>query len=315
VEWVVTGFVDPTPQRAVRHPEAAARFAKGVRDARASRVAAARAALELDASGHFVFEGCASFGEYGERHGVSASEAWRLLALGWALEKWPDLEQKLLDGRVPEEAAARMGRLAKDPRLLHPGDDWLAWAEGEPERAFRRRVDQRIEEVRRQGAPTVEKTFYVSRKGADDFERARVLASRKAGRVLTEGEALEAVSDHYLGDFDPLRRKAGKRRMADTATLPNRRDLPAAVALALAKQNGDVCAVPFCGNRIFLENSHRKAHAEGGSREVENLDRLCGDHHDLYHRGELRIEGTTDRPVFLTADGKPLCARVGLAPT
>jgi hypothetical protein len=306
----VLSLVDPTPQRAERDPGAAAAFDKNMRDGRACRIAAARAALVIDRKGHFVYEGCASFGEYGERHGVSASEAWKVLALGLALEKWPDIEEELLAGRVREEAASRMGMLVKHPLALKEGDDWLAWAKGEPASAFRRRVRERIETVQRKGAPTVEKTFYVSEKGAEDFERARVLASRKAKRVLTEGEALEEVVDHYLRSFDPLRKREGKRRMPDTATLPHRRDLPAAVELALAKQNGDVCAVPYCQNKIFLENSHRKAHCEGGSREKRNLDRICDDHHDMYHRGELLIEGPTDAPTFKSGDGRPIGAKV-----
>jgi hypothetical protein len=296
-------------QRAVRDDAAAQAFQERMRQGRVCRIAAARAALEIDRKGHVVYEGCASFGEFAQRRGVAPSEAWAILALGHALERWPDLEAEIVEGRVPEAHACRMGTLAKGAAFVRPADEWVAWARGEPEKAFARRVKQRIEEVRARGAPTVEKTFYVSEPGAQAFERARTLASRKAARVLTEGEALEAVSDHYLESFDPLRRKPGARRMPDTSALPDRRDLPAEVARAVMARDGDACAVPFCTNRVFLENSHRVAHAAGGSRERRNLDRICPSHHDLYERGRIRIAGTTESPVFLHADGTPLDAR------
>jgi hypothetical protein len=78
-------------------------------------------------------------------------------------------------------------------------------------------------------------------------------------------------------------------------------------------RNGDRCAVPFCTNEVFLENAHRVAHCDGGCREAHNIDRICPPHHDLWHLGRLRIEGTTESPVFLTVDGKPLDARTGFA--
>jgi hypothetical protein len=81
------------------------------------------------------------------------------------------------------------------------------------------------------------------------------------------------------------------------------------------ERNGDRCAVPFCKNEIFLEKSHRKAHREGGSRERTNIDNICLPHHRMYGRGELLIEGTTENPVFLTADRRPLDARTGFLGT
>jgi hypothetical protein len=308
-------FRGSATQKAVRDDATAASYVDHLRNGRANRIAAARDAVVLDRKGHFVYEGCASFAEFGERRGGSSSEAAMVLALGYALERWPELEAALLDGTVSEASASRMGMLAKRPHLLREDDEWVAWARGESEKAFARRVRERREEGRTGGKPVVERTFYVTTKGASRFDEARKLASRKAERVLTEGEALETISDHYLDCFDLRRGKPGKRRMPHTATIEDRRlRKPAAEVLrAILERTGDRCAVPFCPNEIFVENSHRRAHASGGAREREDLDRLCVVHHDMYHQGLVRITGPADDPRFSTADGRSLGERAGFA--
>jgi hypothetical protein len=302
-------------EKAVRDDAAAEAYLDHVRKARGHRIAAARLAVALDRKGHFLYERCASFAEFGERRTGSASEAASDLALGHALERWPEVEAELLAGRTSVPSVARMGMLARTPGLVRESDEWVAWSTGESERAFARRVRARREEGRTGGRPVVERTFYLSARGADLFEEGRKVASRKAGRVLTEGEAVEEIADHYLECHDPRRVKPGKRRMPDTATVEDRRlRKPAAEVLrALLERNDDRCAVPFCRNGVFLENSHRTAHAEGGAREARDLDRLCRPHHDLYERDLLRIEGPADAPRFSTDDGRPLGAREGFA--
>jgi hypothetical protein len=71
----------------------------------------------------------------------------------------------------------------------------------------------------------------------------------------------------------------------------------------------DTCAVEFCGNDIFLTLSHRKPHREGGSREADNLDLLCGWHHALYEQGRIFIEGSAAAPVIRTWDGRIIGGR------
>jgi hypothetical protein len=301
--------------RAVRDDAQAAAYLDHVRQSREHRLAAARCALDLDRKAHFLYEGCASFAEFGDRRTGSPSEAAMDVALGHALERWPDLEAKVLAGLVSLTSAARLGTLARLPEGVREGEDWVALAAGAPERALARRVAARREEVRTGGKPVVERTFYLSTRGDELFEDARKIASRKAGRALTEGEAVEELADHYLDGHDPRRVEPGKRRLPDTATLPdrNRRKPAAEVVRMLLERNGDACAVEFCGNAIFLENSHRVPHAEGGAREAKDLDRLCRTHHDLYERGLLRIEGPTDAPRFSTDDGRSLDSREGTA--
>jgi hypothetical protein len=274
----------------------------------AADIRMARVALQIARSDRIAKAGCASFGEYGERHlNVSHARAYRLLDLGRSLERWPECAGDLEAGRTTVEAVSRLGALTRVSGAVRPGDDWPSTARSVPTRTLERMVVQRLEEVR-VGERSVEKTFFVTEQGARDFERARVIASRKEGRALTQGETLVRVTDHYLDAFDLLRKEGRKRRMPDTALLPHRRDLPAAVRRHLFRRTGDVCAVPGCLNSLFLENSHRRAHAAGGDREARNLDRLCSAHHELYEAGLLGIEGTTEAPIFRTAAGKILAA-------
>jgi hypothetical protein len=301
-------------ERAERDDASLATWLDCVRKAREYVIEAGRLALLLHRKAHFVYEGCASFAELGERRIGSGSEAAELLALGLALERWPELAQEILAGRVSVTSAARMGRLARNPVAVHEGDDWVRWAAGESERTFARRVNARREEVSTGSKPVVERTFHLTPRGSDLLEEARKVASRKARRALTEGEAVEEIADHYLDCHGPRRGKPGTRRMPDTATIEDRSlRKPAAETVRVVLARGDVCAVPFCGTAIFLENSHRVPHAEGGAREAQDLDRLCSVHHDLYERGWIRIEGPPDDPRFSTTDGRSLDVREGSA--
>src|SRR5438445_7254128 len=114
--------------RAKRNDDAARRFEAALSAMRRSALAAAKALLEIDRCAHFVYEGCASVGEFGERHGASAGEARRLVALARAAEAWPPLEERVLAARIPLESASRLGAVAS---LQRPGDDRLGWAETE----------------------------------------------------------------------------------------------------------------------------------------------------------------------------------------
>src|SRR5688572_24958099 len=230
----------PEPVRARRNEAAKARFLEALAAMRASALAAARALVELDRDGHFVFDGCASIGEFGERHGAAAPETRELLSLGRALEACPELEEHVRAGRVPLRAAALIGRVVAEPSFLRPGDDWLGWATSESTKELRRRVDRRVEESRR-GTDDVEPvTVFLSPEGRDDLRRARSIASRKAERALTEGETVETAVDHYLRTFDPARRAAGSRRLPHTSTVAGRY-VPRAVERTLRDRDGDRC--------------------------------------------------------------------------
>ena len=168
----------------------------------------------------------------------------------------------------------------------------------------------RREEARLGDVPPVPVSFFVREQARDDFDRARTIASRKAFRALTPGEAFETVTDHYLDSFDEERVAPGTRRLPDTA-LVDGRYVPAAVRREIRERQGDKCAVPFCYYARFLEMAHLVAHASGGCREAANLVLLCFVHHGMFDRGELRMEDTASAPRFFDAQGRELAVRIG----
>ncbi len=275
---------------------------------RLADVRLARALGRLSASGLFRREGSSSLSQWGERRGLSARETRSLLDLGRALEASPPLEAKVLAGMLSVEAAAELGKMLSDPSLLVPGDDWVSFAEGQTTRELVRAVRKRIEEVHRKGA-LVEVVALLSTKGKDAFDRAREIASRSAERLLSEGETVEVLAEHYLEGKDPLRKEPGRRRLPDTAEIPGERYIPAAVRREVSGRTRDGCQVPCCGHRVWVHYAHRRAHALGGDREAQNLLRLCRRHHEMLDAGTLRAEGPSDAPRFYTRDGREVGPR------
>jgi hypothetical protein len=268
-------------------------------DVRAERrrvdVRLAKLFREVDRSAHFVYEACSSVRQFGEKHGFSSMEAATYAAAGVALEVRPDLEEKLLAGAVTLDGVALLASILGDPALLRDGDDWIGAAMRLPHRDLRRKVRERIVEVR-EGGPPSRLDLVVSSCAREKFERARQIASRKKRKALSEGETVEVLSDHYLDSFDPARKKGRKRRMPDTNGRPGRK-VSAAVKRKLSA-NGDGCQFPGCDCEIFVEIAHLKPHSEGGSREAENLRALCHVHHVLQEAGWIRAEGTAEEPIF-----------------
>jgi hypothetical protein len=69
------------------------------------------------------------------------------------------------------------------------------------------------------------------------------------------------------------------------------RDVAAAVEAALIVRDR-TCAVPGCGKRIGLERDHRGVDfGDDGPTELDNLVRLCPEHHHLKTHGGWRLEG------------------------
>jgi hypothetical protein len=65
---------------------------------------------------------------------------------------------------------------------------------------------------------------------------------------------------------------------------------------------------------MFLEFAHIDPHREGGSRETDNLLRLCSAHHVLFDAGRIRFVGwNEDRPSFRDSHGQLLEERASLA--
>jgi hypothetical protein len=68
------------------------------------------------------------------------------------------------------------------------------------------------------------------------------------------------------------------------------RNIASCIDAALIARDRTCCAEP-CGKRHGLERDHVHDHAEDGPSELDNLARLCAEHHALKTYGGWRIEG------------------------
>jgi hypothetical protein len=69
------------------------------------------------------------------------------------------------------------------------------------------------------------------------------------------------------------------------------RDVAACIEVALIVRDR-TCAVPGCGKRLGLERDHRVVDfGDDGPTELDNLVRLCPEHHSLKTHGGWRLEG------------------------
>jgi hypothetical protein len=273
------------------------------------QIAVAKALATVEASGAFLLEGHASIVECAVRLGYPGSMARQLADLGRALAAAPELEAEMRNGGVPLPNAAALGWVLSRPEYHRPGDDWLWHARVESLRALRRRVKRRVEEVEQRAPGVVDVTVHVPEAVKADFDRARVVASRRTGSTLTEGQAFAHVLDDYLDAHDPARVAPGHRRVGPTAGRPRSRYVPVTVRRALEERSGGCCEFAGCPNRIFLQTAHFKPHREGSGRELEDLGRLCSRHHLMLDAGTITFAGLDDRgrPKFQTLDGTLVC--------
>jgi hypothetical protein len=261
--------------------------------------------------------------EHCVRRGLSAAEARQFDDAGVALEKTAGLEGDLRTGAVSLQSAGEVGRIAKDEALHRrppgapPGSPpvppvvalagWREAARTLTARELRTLVQRRIEEVSAGDLPVETMAFHVPRGTRAAFGRAREVASKRAGDILTWGQTLAALVEHYLREYDPARAKPRIRRAPDTRGRPGRY-VPAEVRReVLARSNGG-CCFPACSNHIWVQFAHRKPHRKGGSREADNGDGLCHHHHVRRDRGEFTIVVTPDGPVFYDAKGRRIGA-------
>jgi hypothetical protein len=269
---------------------------------------AARALAAIERTGIHHDQGSSSIGEFGERNCMSAHQARALLDVGRALDALPGLLDDVLSGAIPLGSAAILGEITRCCEALRVERDWYGLARDMSANELRRLYMRRRAEMRA-GEPVEEVAAYVTHRVHDDLHRARDLVSRRMHEVVTMGEALGVVAGEWLDDHDPLRGKEGTRRLPDTSTIPDPRFVPAEVDREVRRRNDDRCIVPFCDNRIWVEMSHRIAHAVGGSREARNIDQICDGHHDLFGAGLLRITGPPDAPHFTDRHGRSLHER------
>lgn len=278
----------------------------------------ARVFAAIERLGLHLHQGASSVSQLAEEGGMTLYSARELEDVGRALFFHPEIADDVAEGRMPIANAAILGRVDPEDDFLREDDDWVGWARTVRPREYARIYHQRVDQVRR-GRPVRPLTMFVTSRDIEDFEEARKFASRSAREVLTAGQTLRALLDVYLEEHDPLWKArllpgalsqdaapAGDAGGSDAATRPGSRYVPAGVRRAVLRRTWNQCAVPFCHKDMFLHFSHRQAHREGGTREAENLDLLCGWHHTLYEIGFLIIEGPADDPVFKTRTGRVL---------
>ena len=146
--------------------------------------------------------GSSSAAQFGERCALSARDVRNVLDLGVALHHVPQIEPEVRDGSISVEGAGCVGEVYATPALQRPDDDWLAWARTETVKVLRARVQQRKEEARLGDERAHPLTVYVGQQARDDFAKARAIASRRAGQLLTPGQTFTVVIRHYVDTFD-----------------------------------------------------------------------------------------------------------------
>jgi hypothetical protein len=307
----------------VQHmPEAQGKVRAHLSEDRRRRMELARYVATVEERLSFVADACTSIYEWLLRCGVSSREAVEIRDLGRALRVSPEVAVRVENGSMTIEAAGCVGRALSNPALQRPGDDWLALGTAsaqnrDPIKTIRRLLRKREEEAA-QKKITVPITLEVTDEVRDVFERARILASRKANQTLTPGQTLGVVSTFYVQHNDPLEVKPGTRRMGPVDVNPDgasgSRTIPAEVMRLVRQRAGDRCEVPGCPNKIHLELCHLTPHAEGGGREAWLLFLFCTGHHWMYDngliffRGTISADGTRIEGVFLDAHGVVLGA-------
>ncbi|MHC5010176.1 MAG: hypothetical protein ACYTG6_04395 [Planctomycetota bacterium] len=262
----------------------------------------AKALFEIRRSATHLLVGCASVAELGARHGVRPWITQDLLRLGALLQRDPDLEPRFLAGDISLRAAGSLERILEVPDEAPA--EWVPRALDLSTRDFCAEVRERLEE-RRIGRPPVHRLLRLSREGDDALRRARVIVSRKRQRVVGESETVEQVCFDYLERHDPLRRPRGRRRMPDTNEHPGR-SVPREVDREVRRRDRERCQVPFCPNDVFLDRGHLQRHADGGSRESDNLILICSAHNQMMEKGFLFVRGTPEHPQFHDAAGRLL---------
>jgi hypothetical protein len=287
---------------------------------RERQVSVAARLLELQRLDSFPSLGASTFPLYCERYGISAQEGRDLATLARVAQSFPRVVPMVAAGALPVQRVAAVAPVLLDASLRLPGEDWVATAAGNTTSEVRDMVQRRREEARRPG-PLVPLRFHVTRRGADDFRRCRDLLLRRPGEIPTDGQAFEAVCDHFLECKDP-ERKARRLEAKDGATAPfpeegasrgagvrgrRRRSLAARVKREVLRPFGDRCRVKGCGERGLLYFAHLRPVRAGGASGPRDLVRLCLDHHRQYDRGDWRIVRKRDGTlVMIGSNGVPV---------
>ncbi len=270
----------------------------------------ARRFLDLWRKRAYTAESCVTLEEYGRRLGLDRRRARALLHVGVALAVDERVEPLLRGGKLTFEGAATSGRVFLRMNGADAKTDWVERAVKAPPTRLEDEARERVAEIEQRTPALRGMTFYLRPELVYSFERAQVVASRRARMMLSREATLEAVLTLYLAEKDPLRSKqgTGTRRLPVFERWPPNRTVSAATRREIRGLYGDRCSVPGCTNGIWLQIAHTVPFREGGSQEVENLGQPCFPHHVLQDAGKLSVIGRTPegRLVYQTDRGEVL---------
>ena len=294
----------------------------GVRSMREVQVRVGRTLLDIQRSRNLLLLGSTTFPIFCEQEGLSPVEARELTAMAEAAETAPDIAARVTETKLTPQKAALIHEVMKTPEIQRPGEDLLAFAETKSAKDLIREVKKRRADAEL-GEPSVCMVLQVSGTVRDDFRRCQTLVSRSLGRLASDGEALERITDDYLERHDPerkARRLEGKRLGCQTPVVcaggsasPQRRPrgqpvsdtgvrsrhVPAVDSRELLRAAGDRCWVDGCGNEAFLQMAHRRAFRVNGANRARNLLRLCRTHHGQLDSGVWWLAFRRDGQVVL----------------
>ncbi len=278
-----------------------------------------RALAQIERERTYGIDGASSAAHWGVLHGLDHGRASELLRLGRLLHVKPETEQDVRDGTFTTQHAAVLGGLVEPTPALPPKHapdpakeaarvaaererllKFAGLAKEKSRRELSRAVNQEKESVKQRERVTT-LVFHVKQAAKDDWRFARKLASRKAQRPLTDGEAFSLVVADFvkLYDNDDVtgQKSVRERRAGPTSENPNARTIPAEVRREVKQRAGDHCEFPGCPNGMFLQICHLRSHADRGDREPANLVLLCSQHHTMMDLGTLRFFERTEAGV------------------
>ena len=200
----------------------------------------ARLFKRVDETVSWLSYSSSSTSHFGAKYGYDRNQALGLARLGYALEGEPRLEAWLHARRISFAEACWMGRIYEVPLAIEPDDQWLEWAGSMRFNDFRRKVSERLEGHRNQlpDSETDTYTAAVTRQTKEDLERCRAVASQKADKLLSKGQALTVLSLRFLLDEDPTYTPSRPRRMPPTSEDLDSRGIPADVVKAIFERSG-----------------------------------------------------------------------------
>ena len=260
---------------------------------------------EIDGKKAYAIEGSASIGEWTSDNGGDARRGVELCTLGKGFAKEPRLETEVKSGALEMVRACAAARVITFPKAVHEGEDWVEKAKKGRLRDFLHDVKLRLEETRGDNGPMGMVHIPATEETKHNWRRCRDVLALILKHSASDGETFKWAIEATLDAHDPLRQKAGKRRVGPTDERPEDRYVPSEVVRDLLRRGDLLCEVPGC-DRPATEKAHVRPHEMGSGREKRDLFGACHDHHVLYDSGYLRITGWT-------ADGKPIFAK-GKAP-